>query len=44
MATWNPYAVHINILCVMKKQDFLFCCIGILDQEDYLPTRNNFLE
>ena len=43
MATWNPFAVRIDILCVMK-QDFLFCCIGILDQEDYLPTWNNYLE
>ena len=43
MATWNPFAVHINILCAMK-QDFLFCCISILDQEDYLPTWNNYLE
>ena len=43
MATWNPFAVHIDILCVMK-QDFLICCIGILDQEDYLLTWNNYLE
>ena len=43
MATWNPFAVHINILCVMKH-DFLFWCISILDQEDYLLTWNNYLE
>ena len=37
MATWNSFAVHIDILYVMK-QDSLLCCIGILDQEDDLPT------
>ena len=43
MATLNPFAVCIDILCVMK-QDLLFCCIGILDQEDYLLTWKNYLE
>ena len=43
MVTWNPFAVSIAILCVMKL-DFLFCCISILGQEGYLPTWNNYLE
>ena len=43
MATWNPFTVYIDILCVMK-QDFLFCCISILDHEDYLLTWNTYLE
>ena len=43
MVTWNPFAVSIAILCVMKL-DFLFCCIGILGQEGYLTTWNKYLE